>query len=124
MNYDDETLMAYADGELDAESSAAISAAIERDPVLAQRVERHRALRHQVTAAYASVLEQPVPERLLAAANAHLGRMDEAKRHVAALKKLAPETTVQLIWAGQPQRDDSRLRAVLDGLRLAGLEEG
>ncbi len=60
---------------------------------------------------------------MLAAANAHLGRMDEARRHVAALKRLAPESTVSLIWNGQPQKDPSRLEAVLEGLRLAGLEE-
>lgn len=60
---------------------------------------------------------------MLAAANAHLGRMDEAKRHLASLKRLAPESTIELIWSGQPQKDPSRLKAVLDGLRLAGLEE-
>lgn len=59
---------------------------------------------------------------MLAAANAHLGRMDEAKRYVAALKRLAPETTIARIWDGQPQKDRSRLEAVLEGLRLAGLE--
>ncbi|HEX6395847.1 MAG TPA: hypothetical protein VFZ95_00350 [Steroidobacteraceae bacterium] len=69
MNYDDEILMAHADGELDASLSAEISAAIEKDPALAQRVERHRALRAGLAAAYSTVLEQPVPERLLAAAN-------------------------------------------------------
>lgn len=61
---------------------------------------------------------------MLAAANAHLGRMDEAKRHLTTLKRLSPGVTVALIWAGQPQRDPSRLQAILDGLRLAGLEEG
>lgn len=60
---------------------------------------------------------------MLAAANAHLGRMDEAKRYVAALKRLTPEMTLKLIWDGQPQMDRSRLAAVLEGLRLAGLEE-
>ena len=60
---------------------------------------------------------------MLAAANAHLGRMDEARRHVATLKRLAPESTIALIWDGQPQKDTSRLSAVLEGLRLAGLEE-
>ena len=60
---------------------------------------------------------------MLAAANAHLGRLDEAKRHLATLKRLAPESTVQLIWDGQPQKDASRLSAVLEGLRIAGLEE-
>jgi TolB-like protein/cytochrome c-type biogenesis protein CcmH/NrfG len=60
---------------------------------------------------------------MLAAANAHLGQLDEAQRHLATLKRLAPETTVQMIWDGQPQKDPSRLKAVLDGLRLAGLAE-
>lgn len=69
MNYDDETLMAYADGELDAALSEQISAAIAGDPALARRVERHRALRAEVAGAYSTVLEHTVPERLLAAAN-------------------------------------------------------
>jgi anti-sigma factor RsiW len=68
MNYDDETLMAYADGELDESLRAEISAAIERDPELARRVGQHRALRAAVTGAFATVLDRPLPERLLAAA--------------------------------------------------------
>jgi hypothetical protein len=68
MNYDDETLMAYADGELDEAQRADIEAAIARDPVLASRVARHRALRAEVADAFAGVLEQPVPAQLEAAA--------------------------------------------------------
>jgi anti-sigma factor RsiW len=68
VNYDDETLMAFADGELDPVLGGEIAAAIEQDPLLARRVERHRALRAEVADAYATVLEQPVPERLVAAA--------------------------------------------------------
>ena len=68
MIYDDETLMAYADGEFDEAQSAAIAIAVEKDPLLARRVERHRALRAEVAGAYATVLDQPVPERLVAAA--------------------------------------------------------
>ena len=67
MNYDDETLMAYADGELDAARRAEIAAALEQDPGLARRVERQRALRARVSDAFAPVLEQPVPEALRAA---------------------------------------------------------
>jgi hypothetical protein len=74
VTYDDEILMAYADGELDEAQRAQIAAALERDPELARRVERHRALRAEITGAYATVLDQPVPERLLAAANAAAGR--------------------------------------------------
>jgi hypothetical protein len=68
VNIDDETLMAYADGELDAAQRAAIAAAMEKDPALARRVEEHRALRADVAGAFGGVLDQPVPERLVAAA--------------------------------------------------------
>jgi len=68
VNYDDEMLMAYADGELDEVLRAEISAAITRDPVLARRVEAHRALRAEVAGAFATVLKQPVPEQLAARA--------------------------------------------------------
>lgn len=60
---------------------------------------------------------------MLAAANAHLNRLDEARRHLATLQRLSPGVTVTRIWAGQPQKDPSRLKAILDGLRLAGLAE-
>jgi anti-sigma factor RsiW len=70
VNYDDEILMAYVDGERDERLSAEISAAMERDPALARRVERHRALRAKVAGAFTTVLDQPVPERLRAAARA------------------------------------------------------
>ena len=68
MNLDDETLMAYADGELDTARRAEIAAALEKDPALAARVEQHRALRAEVAGAFATVLSQPVPERLQAVA--------------------------------------------------------
>jgi hypothetical protein len=75
VNYDDETLMAYADGELDEARRAEISAAVEKDPELARRVAAHRALRAQVAGAFATVTEQPVPDRLRAAARAPLDAM-------------------------------------------------
>lgn len=70
MNYDDETLMAYADGELDPGQRAAIDAAAAKDPALAARLEKHRALRARVSGAFAPLIEQPVPDRLREAARA------------------------------------------------------
>lgn len=58
---------------------------------------------------------------MLAAATAHLGRLDEARRHVDTLLRLTPGATVSRIWAGQPQKDRGRLAAILDGLTKAGL---
>jgi len=69
-NFSDETLMAYADGELDATTRAAVEAAMAADPAVAQRVARHLELRRRLSGAFVSVLEEPVPGRLLAAARA------------------------------------------------------
>jgi len=68
VKYDDETLMAYADGELDAKLRAEISTAIVNDPTLARRVEHQRALRSRIAGAFAKVMDEPLPERLLDAA--------------------------------------------------------
>jgi tetratricopeptide (TPR) repeat protein len=60
---------------------------------------------------------------MLVAANAHLGRMEEARRHLAELRRLAPEVTVASIRAGQCAKDPGRIEPILAGLRLAGLPE-
>jgi anti-sigma factor RsiW len=68
--FSDETLMAFADGELDATTRAAVDAAMREDPEVAKRVAQHRALRAKLQLAYASELDEAPPERLLAAARA------------------------------------------------------
>jgi TolB-like protein/DNA-binding winged helix-turn-helix (wHTH) protein/Tfp pilus assembly protein PilF len=60
---------------------------------------------------------------VLIAANAHLGRMEEAYRYVRQLKRLTPAVTIARIKAGQPAKDPTRTSALLEGLRKAGLEE-
>ena len=62
----EETLMAYADGELDAAGRAEVEAALAADPALAERIEAHRALRARLSAAFARVLEEPASDRLMA----------------------------------------------------------
>jgi hypothetical protein len=61
----DETLIAFADDELDDVERAKIEAAVAADPALAARVEAHRALRARVGAAYKGVLDEPAPDPLL-----------------------------------------------------------
>jgi hypothetical protein len=68
MTISDETLMAYADGELDAAAREAVESAMREDPRIEERVARHRALRLQVQAAYSAELLEDVPESLLSAA--------------------------------------------------------
>ena len=64
MSIDDETLMAYADGELDPLAARRVERAIAADPALADRVDRHRALRARIAAGFAPIAEEPVPDRL------------------------------------------------------------
>ena len=68
MTISDETLMAYADGELDEAARAAVESAMREDPQIEARVAAHRTLRRKVQAAYSAELSEEVPERLLAAA--------------------------------------------------------
>lgn len=62
---DEGTLMAYADGELDAEQSVQLEQLLKRDAVAAARVAQHKALRSQLQTEFAAVLSEPIPERLL-----------------------------------------------------------
>ena len=59
MTISEPMLMAYADGELSASDSAEVEAA---------RVDRYRAQRARLQAAFGPTLDEPVPARLLAAA--------------------------------------------------------
>ena len=64
MNWSDEILMAFADGELEAAQRAEIERALGADAVLRKRVAALKAQRERLAAAYAPVLDEAVPERL------------------------------------------------------------
>ena len=77
--FDDDTLMAYADGELDPAQRAAIEQAMREDPQVAAAVERHRALRQDVAGAFAGILGEPVPGRLQPQLRAGVVQLDAAR---------------------------------------------
>lgn len=68
MSFSDETLMAYADGELAEPEFSEVERAVRSDPAVAARVAQHQTLRADVFAAFAPVADEPVPPRLMAAA--------------------------------------------------------
>lgn len=90
MTFSDETLIAYADGELDPVTRAALEAAMTDDPALAERVARHRALRTRLESAFAPILTEPVPERLLASARGAAAQPSSAKVVALPLRPRAP----------------------------------
>jgi hypothetical protein len=65
MQFSDEILMAYADGEVDADTRRQIEAAMALDPSIAERVAKHRGLRTELGAAFDGVLDEPIPTHLL-----------------------------------------------------------
>ncbi len=66
---DDETLVAYVDGELDQDAAREVEAAIAADPALAETVRALREGAATLRAAFAEPVRAEVPERLIAAVN-------------------------------------------------------
>ncbi len=69
MNISEETLMAFADGELDEQGRFEVELAMRHDWKVAEKVRSHMALRSTVFKAYASTLKEAVPQRLQVAAS-------------------------------------------------------
>lgn len=69
MKFSDETLMAYADGELDTQMRREIEAAMASDANVARQVARFKATRAELAEAFGGLLDEPLPGRLLDAAN-------------------------------------------------------
>lgn len=66
MNWDDETLGAFVDGETDAATTRAIEAALETDAELMARFERMTALRGTLADHFNPVLSEDLPDALIA----------------------------------------------------------
>lgn len=65
MTLSDEVLMAYADGELDETTRAAVETAMSTDPEIERRIAQHQALRRRLRSAFDPVLDEPVPLHLI-----------------------------------------------------------
>lgn len=65
MTFSEETLMAYADDELDSQTRSAVEAAMATDPEIARKVAQHQALRGKLSATFNKVLTEPPPQRLI-----------------------------------------------------------
>jgi hypothetical protein len=93
MTFSEETLMAYADNELDAQTCSAVEAAMASDPEIARRVAQHKALRNKLRVAFDKVLEEPTPQRLVDAA-----RGVPAVRREGNVIPLRRKSTTRKVW--------------------------
>lgn len=109
MKVSEQMLFAYVDGELDAEQATLVEQAMRDDPAVASAVAAQRALREELRQTFAPVLDEPVPEQLLAAANAGMAHADTPE---------ASDTVVPLNVARDAGRArDGDARAVRRGWR-------
>lgn len=97
MTFSEETLMAYADNELDAQTRTAVEAAMAADPEIARRVAQHKALRGKVRLAFDNVIEEPTPQRLINAARGAPAVRREG--NVVPLRRKAPQRRGVPLWA-------------------------
>jgi len=126
MKFSPETLMAYADGELDAETRRAIEAEMAVDPQVAKEVERHRSMRVEVGGAFAGVLDEPVPDRLLRAAKKTGAKAEQPRRQWSWPEWTSIAASLLLGVLGgrallhQPDRGSGLIVAGVDGRVIAG----
>jgi anti-sigma factor RsiW len=89
--HSEEALVAYLDGELDSSERQQLEAAAETDPELRDRLGALARATDLVRSAYAEIVNEPVPERLIAAA-----RGDTAAPE--------PQREAQILFFKRPQR--------------------
>lgn len=139
--YDDEALMAFADGELPADEMARLRLAVQADPALAARVDLFTQTRAQVRGALRGTGDEQVPDALRRAVERMVDEADAAAK-LQAPTMGAPSPTAAND-AGKPKRwamplaaslaavlagaggylAGTGLRAPSPGLAVAGLDE-
>lgn len=123
MKINEETLMAFADGELFGAEREAVEQALASDPKMRATLEEHRRLRNHLTGHYGPVAQEEVPERLLAMLGAEklegvvsLSAVRQKKQPIQRLWQRYGAIAASLavgIMAGQliPSRGDSPIEA-------------
>lgn len=79
-DFSDEELMAFADGELDEQTTARIEAAMEHDDALIARVALFMETRVAAQGALRPMLDEPVPEALMTAVQGMVARHEQEKQ--------------------------------------------
>ena len=99
MKFSDETLMAYADGELDEPQRSELERALRADPGLAAVVERHRTLRKGGFDACAGVLEEAAPGRPQPGAAGKVLSLEAARNaRTRSAAAVPPPGTRSIVW--------------------------
>lgn len=84
--HSDEALIAYLDGELESDEQRHIAAWLDADPAVRDRLAALARSADLIRTAYADIANEPVPERLLAAARGETGGGTAAEAEIVVLR--------------------------------------
>lgn len=115
-----EELAAFADGELGEPRRSQVADEVAQDEALTAEVQRHRALKEQLNAHFAPILDQPVPDRLTGLLGADEGKV--ADFMAARQKREARRRVPRWGWIAGPALAASLALAVI--LPGGGAPEG
>ena len=109
MKVNDEMLMAFVDGELDSATTEEVRRATERDAGLARRAEEFRDASQWSKEAFAGILREPAPERLVNAVLARPSNVLPLRRRLLPAQALPLAASIAILfgaagyWLGQQQ---------------------
>ena len=101
--HSDEALVAYLDGELDSSEQQEVEAAIEANPGLRDRLAVLAVSADLVRSAYADIVNEPIPERLIAAARGESTAATEQQREAQILFFKRPQRVLAPAFAARWQ---------------------
>jgi hypothetical protein len=123
-DWSDSEVQAFVDGELDAEEAAGFAAQVRLDLALAQRVARERALRAKLAGTFASVLREPIPERLTRAVEGKVSSRTTRRAAPGPLWWSAAAAGLLVAWmigSRMPRTVEGTLVSDDSGLRAGGM---
>ena len=118
--HSDEALVAYLDGELDSSQRQEIEAAIAADPELRDALAALARSTDLVRSAYADIVDEPVPERLIAAAHGETAAGPEPQREAQILFFKGPQRVLRSTFGSHWQIGMAAAAAALFGLIVGG----
>lgn len=120
MNWTDETLMAFVDGELEAVQHAELERALTGDAALRARVAALQTQRRRVSAAFTTVLDEPMPDRLTRLLASAPGAPTAAVVELSAARAARTQRRTMPSWSQWGGMAASVVLGVLLGVQFAG----
>ena len=120
LEHNDEALVAYLDGELDPAGRRDVEAWLAADPALGERLAALAQAGELARSAFADIVDEPIPERLIAAARGATLQPAKPPSHEAEILVLRPRAAVARLSARHWRIGLAAMAAGLFGILFGG----